>query len=107
MFAASTSSTITRGTDYALGLKLQDEPNSQFLELGDWGFSAVLTSSAGTALVTLTNNLVASDCVSFTLTDIQTAALAVQTGAHLAIRGTRPDGQVLPLVSARVTIANL
>lgn len=107
MFAASTSSTITRGTDFALGLKLQDAPNFEFLDLTEWQFSAVLTTGTGTPLATLTNNLPQPDCASFTLTDTQTAALAVQTGAHLAIRGTRPDGTILPLVSARVTIANL
>jgi hypothetical protein len=107
MFAAATSSTITRGTDYALGLKLQDSPNSEFLALAEWSFSAVLTSGAGVTLVSLSLQLVADDCVRFLLTDIQTAALAVQTGAHLAIRGTRPDGTILPLVSARVTVTNL
>lgn len=107
MVAASASSTITRGADYLIGLKLQDSCNSDFLDLSDWQFSAVLTAKSGTILATLSNNLVQSDCVTFSLSSTQTSALSIQTAAHLAIRGTRSDGQILPLVSARVTITDL
>ena len=109
MIAGAFSDTITRGVDYFLGLRLQDDNRGPYLDLSEWTFTAVLTSSAGAQLATLSADLVTpiNDCIRFSLDTTQTGALAAQTGAHLAISGTRPDGVKLPLVSARITITNI
>ena len=109
MPADTTSFAITRGTDWVIGLSLQDCQCCGFLDLTEWTFSAVLTSSAGVQLETPTIQLRTPEATSIriSLDTTQTAALTAQLGAHMAIAGTRPDGIVLPLVSARVTITNL
>ena len=109
MPADTTSFAITRGTDWVVGLSLQDCPCGGYLDLTEWTFEAVLTSSTGVELATPTIELRTpeANCIRISLDPTQTAALAAQFGAHLAISGTRPDSIKLPLVSARVTITNL
>ena len=109
MPADTTSFAITRGTDWVVGLSLQDCPCGGYLDLTEWTFEAVLTSAAGVQLETPTIQLRTPEAnsIRISLDTTQTTALAPQLGAHMAISGTRPDGIVLPLVSARVTITNL
>jgi hypothetical protein len=105
MVPASFSNTIARGGDWTFGFQLRkDGACSALADVTDWQFSATLTTAAGTPLTTPAFLLRTPECPVFTLTHMQTAALARQTGAIFTIYTIRPDGLELVLARGRVTI---
>jgi len=105
MVAATTSSTIQRGADWTFALQLRDGGQcSVFADLTDWTWVATLDNAQGNTIRTVPSTLPTAECISFSLTASQTTALTAQTGAQLTLVATRPDGYIMRLVRARITI---
>jgi hypothetical protein len=106
MVAVQTSSTIQRGADWNFSFRLQEDGAcSPCADLTDWVVTPTLKTSAGALLTTPTVARPDAGTVSLTLTQTQTAALAVQFGAMLTVNVQRPDGFDLRLIEARTTIS--
>jgi hypothetical protein len=106
MVAVQTSSTIQRGADWNFSFQLQEDGNcSPYTDLTNWVVTPTLKTAAGASLTTPTVNRPHPDVVSLTLTQTQTAALALQFGAILTVNVQRPDGTDFRLIEARTTIS--
>jgi hypothetical protein len=105
MVAATTSSTIQRGADWTFAFQIREGAQCSALsDLTDWTWTATLDNAQGNTIRTVPHTLPTADCVSFSLTASQTTALTAQTGAQLTIVATRPDGYIMRLIRARITI---
>jgi hypothetical protein len=101
MVATDISTTIERGADWTVGLRLRTSQEN--LDLTDWSFVAYLINSAGHIFQTIPAILVATDCVSFQLTNSVTLSLPAQS-AHWEIWATRSDHYKMRLVAGGATI---
>ena len=106
MTAAQTSTTIEKGADFTFAFQAREfGPTSPLSDLSTWTWTPVLLTAGGVALATPSIEHPSPECVSFTLTATQTAAMTAQTGVQLTINAVRPDGYKMRFIRARITIS--
>lgn len=106
MTAAQTSTTIEKGANFTFAFQAREfGPNSALADLNLWTWAPVLLTASGSTLATPTVGHPTPECVTFSLTAIQTAAMAAQTGVQLTINAVRPDGYKMRFIRARITIS--
>jgi len=106
MTAAQTSTTIEKGADFTFAFQAREfGPNSALSDLSTWTWTPVLLTATGATLATPAVGHPTTECVTFTLTATQTAAMAAQTGVQLTINAIRPDGYKMRFIRARITIS--
>lgn len=102
MAPADISTTIRKGADWVVGVRLLT--SQSHVDLSAWTMQALIYGSAGNLLQTLTGLQTATDCINFSITHVETAALTKQNGSW-EIWGTRvEDNLVQLLVAGRATI---
>ena len=102
MAPADISTTIRKGTDWAVGIRLRT--GQSLINLSAYTMQALIYGSAGNLLKTIDGLQTAVDCINFAMTHAETTALAKQNGTW-EIWGTRvEDNLITLLVSGRATI---
>jgi hypothetical protein len=105
MVASEFSDTVTVGTDYAQGIKLQAGAGFPFLDLTAFVFSGALQNSAGAHLCDLTFTQVAPDCVQARIHLAITSTFPRQFGARMNINfRANSTAELLPLAVGRISI---
>lgn len=102
MAPADISTTIRKSADWTVGIRLLT--SQSHVDLSAYTMQALIYGSSGNILRTLTGLQTATDCINFSMTHTETAALTKQSGAW-EIWGTRVEDDLITLlVSGRATI---
>ena len=102
MAPADISTTIRKGTDWTVGIRLRT--GQSLINLSAYTMQSKIYGASGSLLKTLTGLQTSTECINFAMTHEETTVLAAQNGKW-EIWGTRiEDDFIMLLVAGRATI---